>query len=170
MKLRELKKQLDQLLIEGKISLSTSLYGAPVLFVKKKDGILRMYIDYRALNSQTVKNRYALLRINELLDCLYDAKIFTKLDLTSRYYQIAITLSDCYKTAFRTRYSYYEFNVILFSLTNALVTFQTLMNEIFRDLLDVCVIVYLDDILVYSKDPRDHEQHLRQVLDRLKEH
>jgi hypothetical protein len=129
-----------------------------------------MYIDYRALNSQIVKNRYALPRIDELLDRLYDAKIFTKLDLTSRYYQIAITLSDRYKTAFRTRYSYYEFNIMLFSLTNALAIFQTLMNEIFRDLLDVCVIIYLDDILVYFKDPRDHEQYLRQVLDRLKEH
>jgi hypothetical protein len=129
-----------------------------------------MCIDYRALNSQTVKNRYALPRIDELLDRLHDAKIFTKLDLTSRYYQIAITPSDRYKTAFRTRYGHYEFNVMLFSLTNAPATFQTLMNEIFRDLLDVCVIVYLDDILVYSKDPKDHEQHLRQVLDRLKEY
>ena len=170
MELRELKKQLDQLLAEGKISPSTSPYGAPVLFVKKKDGTLRMCIDYRALNSQTVKNRYALPRIDELLDRLHDAKIFTKLDLTSGYYQIAITPSDRYKTAFRTRYGHYEFNVMPFGLTNALATFQTLMNEIFRDLLDVCVIVYLDDILVYSKDPKDHEQHLRQVLDRLKEH
>ena len=170
MELRELKKQLDQLLAEGKISPSTSPYGAPVLFVKKKDGTLRMCIDYRALNSQTVKNRYALPRIDELLDRLHDAKIFTKLDLTSGYYQIAITPSDRYKTAFRTRYGHYEFNVMPFGLTNAPATFQTLMNEIFRDLLDVCVIVYLDDILVYSKDPKDHEQHLRQVLDRLKEH
>jgi len=170
MELRELKKQLDQLLAEGKISPSTSPYGAPVLFVKKKDGTLRMCIDYRALNSQTVKNRYALPRIDELLDRLHDAKIFTKLDLTSRYYQIAITPSDRYKTAFRTRYGHYEFNVMPFGLTNAPATFQTLMNEIFRDLLDVCVIVYLDDILVYSKDPKDHEQHLRQVLDRLKKH
>jgi hypothetical protein len=170
MELRELKKQLDQLLAEGKISPSTSLYSAPVLFVKKKDGILRICIDYRALNSQTVKNRYALPRINELLDRLHDAKIFTKLDLTSRYYQIAITLSDRYKTAFRTRYGHYEFNVMPFGLTNVLAIFQTLMNEIFRDLLDVCVIIYLDDILVYSKDPKDHEQHLRQVLDRLKEY
>jgi hypothetical protein len=121
--LRELKKQLDQLLAEGKISLSTSFYSAPVLFVKKKDRILRIYIDYRALNSQIVKNRYALPRIDELLDRLHDAKIFTKLDLTSRYYQIAITLLDRYKTAFRTRYSYYEFNIMLFSLTNALVIF-----------------------------------------------
>jgi hypothetical protein len=170
MELNELKKQLDQLLIEGKISPSTSPYGAPVLFVKKKDGSLRMCIDYRALNSQTVKNRYALPRIDELLDRLHDTKIFSKLDLTSGYYQILIALRDRYKTAFRTRYGHYEFNVMPFGLTNSPATFQTLMNEIFRDMLDICVIVYLDDILIYSKNPTEHEQHLRQVLKRLREH
>ena len=169
LELRELKRQLDQLLRDGKIRPSTSPYGAPVLFVKKKDGKLRMCIDYRALNSQTIQNRYALPRIDELFDRLHGAKVFSKLDLTSGYYQIAIDPKDRHKTAFRTRYGHYEFNVMPFGLTNAPATFQTLMNDIFRDLLDVCVIVYLDDILVYSKDEEDHEQHLRQVLQRLKD-
>jgi transposase InsO family protein len=168
--LQELKRQLDQLLKDGKINPSTSPYGAPVLFVKKKDGSLRMCIDYRALNSQTIQNRYALPRIDELFDRLHGAKVFSKIDLTSGYYQIAIDPKDRYKTAFRTRYGHYEFNVMPFGLTNAPATFQTLMNDIFRDLLDICVIVYLDDILIYSKNKDEHEHHLRQVLKRLKEH
>src|SRR5208282_5958533 len=170
LELRELKRQLDQLLKDGKISPSTSPYGAPVLFAKKKNGKLRMCIDYRALNSQTIQNRYALPRIDELFDRLHGAKVFSKLDLTSGYYQIAINPKDRHKTAFRTRYGHYKFNVMPFGLTNAPATFQTLMNDIFRDLLDICVIVYLDDILIYSKNPEEHEQHLRQVLQRLKEH
>ena len=169
MELQELRKQLDDLLRDGKISLSTSPYGAPVLFVKKKDSSLRMCIDYRALNSQTVKNRYALPRIDELLDQLFGAKRFSKIDLTSGYWQIAIAAADRYKTAFRTRYGHYEFNVMPFGLTNAPATFQSLMNDIFRDMLDVCVIVYLDDILVFSKNDADHEKHVRQVLQRLRE-
>src|SRR5438477_1544422 len=169
MELQELRKQLDDLLRDGKISSSISSYEAPVLFVKKKDSSLRMCIDYRALNSQTVKNRYALPRIDELLDQLYGAKRFSKIDLTSGYWQIAIAVADRYKTAFRTRYGHYEFNVMPFGLTNAPATFQTLMNDIFRDLLDVCVIVYLDDILVYSKNKEEHERHLQQVLQRLKD-
>jgi hypothetical protein len=169
LELRELKRQLDQLLKDGKIRPSTSPYGAPVLFVKKKDGKLRMCIDYRALNSQTIQNRYALPRIDELLDRLHGAKVFSKLDLTSGYYQIAVKPRDRHKTAFRTRYGHYEFNVMPFGLTNAPATFQTLMNDIFRDLLDVCVIVYLDDILVYSRNDEDHEQYLRQILQRLKD-
>ena len=117
-------------------------------------------IDYRALNSETIQNRYALPRIDELFDRLHGAKVFSKLDLTSGYYQIVINPKDRYKTAFRTRYGHYELNVMLFGMTNAPATFQILMNDIFRDLLDVCVIVYLDDILVYSKNKEEHEQKL----------
>ena len=167
--LRELKQQLDQLLRDDKIKSSTSPYDASVLFAKKKNGKLRICIDYRALNSQTIQNRYALPRIDELFDRLHGAKVFSKLDLISGYYQIAIKSKDRYKTAFRTRYDHYEFNVMPFGLTNASVTFQILMNDIYRDMLDVCVIVYLDDILVYSKNEDEHEQHLRQVLQCLKD-
>jgi hypothetical protein len=142
------------------VSPSTSPYGAPVLFTKKKDGGFRMCIDYRALNSQTVKNRYALPRIYNLLDQLHGAKCFSKIDLTSGYWQIAIAKANRYKSTFRTRYGHYEFNVMPFGLTNAPATFQSLLNDIFRDMLDICVVVYLDNILVYSKNWTDHEQHL----------
>ena len=148
------------LIKDEKISLSTSLYNTPVLFTRKKDDELQICIDYKALNSQIIKNRYALPRIDELLDRLHDAKIFNKLDLTSDYWQIAIAMTNRYKIMFRTRYEYYEFNVIPFDLINAFVTFQSLMNDIFRDMLDICVIIYLDDILIYSKNDEDHEKHV----------
>ena len=136
LELRDLKRQLDQLL---------------------KDGKLRICIDYRALNSQTIQNRYILPRIDELFDHLHGAKVFSKLDLTNNYYQIAIDPKDRHKmAAFRTHYEHYKFNVMPFDLTNTPTTFQTLINDIFRDLLDICVIVYLDDILVYSKSKEEH--------------
>src|SRR5208282_5385801 len=128
--LRELKQQLDQLLKNDKIRPSTSPYGAPVLFAKKKNDKLRICIDYRALNSQTIQNRYTLPRINELFDRLHGAKIFSKLDLTSSYYQIVIKPKDRHKTTFRTRYDHYEFNIMSFGLMNASATFQTLINDI----------------------------------------
>ena len=161
LELRELKQQLDQLLRDEKIKSSTSPYNAPILFAKKKNGKLRICIDYRIFNSQTIQNRYALPRIDELFDRLHGIKIFSKLDLISGYYQIAIKSKDHYKTTFRTRYDHYEFNVMSFELMNAPIIFQTLINDIFRDLLDICVIVYLDDILVYSKNKEEHEQYLR---------
>lgn len=168
--LAELKSTLDGLLTKELIQPSTSPFGAPILFVKKKDGSRRMVIDYRGLNNITVKNKYPLPRIDELMDQLGGAKVFSKLDLTSGYHQIRIKPRDVHKTAFRTRYGHYEFRVLPFGLTNAPATFMRLMNDVFRPLLDKCVIVYLDDILVYSRTPEEHVHHLRQVLGLLRQH
>ncbi len=168
--LAELKKQLQELLEKGFIRPSSSQYGAPILFVKKKDGTMRMCVDYRALNTITVKNRYPLPRIDELLDRLHGAKVFSKIDLRNGYYQIRVAEQDIHKTAFRTRYGHYEFTVMPFGLCNAPATFQRLVNDIFAPHLDSFVIVYLDDILVYSKSPEEHEQHLNTVLSLLQRH
>ncbi len=129
--LKELKVQLEELLAKGYIKPSKSPYGAPVLFVHKKDGTLRMCVDYRALNKVTVKNRYPLPRIDDLFDRLSGAKVFTKIDLRSGYYQIRIAQGDEEKTACHTRYGFNEFLVMAFGLTNAPATFCTLMNDIF---------------------------------------
>jgi len=166
----ELKKQLTDLLKKGYIQPSTSPFGAPVLFVHKKDGTLRLCVDYRALNKNTIKNRYPLPRIEDLMDRLVGAKYFTKIDLYSGYHQIRIKEADTSKTAFRTRYGHYEFLVLPFGLTNAPATFMTLMNDVFREFLDDFVIVYLDDILIYSKTREEHLQHLHQVLQTLRKH
>jgi hypothetical protein len=163
--LDELKKQLEELLSHGLIRPSVSPYGAPVLFVKKKDGSRRMCIDYRALNAQTIKNVYALPRCDELFDRLQGASVFTKLDLRSGYHQIRIHPDDIQKTAFNTRYGHFEFLVLPFGLTNAPATFMCMMNDLLRPYLDKFVIVYLDDILIYSKNEQEHEQHVRAVLD-----
>ena len=160
----ELKLQLEELSRKGYIQPSKSPYGAPVLFAKKKDKGLRLCVDYRALNKQTVKNKCPLPRIDELLDRLKDARFFSKLDLRSGYHQIRISPEDTHKTAFRTRYGHFEFKVLSFGLVNAPATFTTLMNNVFHDLLDDCVIVYLDDILVYSRTKEEHLGHLRKVL------
>lgn len=148
----------------GFIRPSKSPYGAPVLFVKKKDGSLRMCIDYRALNKITIKNKYPLPRIDELLDRLLGSKVYSKIDLRSGYHQVRIAKGDEHKTAFRTRYGQFEFLVLSFGLTNAPATFMTMMNEIFKEYLDDFIIVYLDDILVFSKNMEDHEKHLEIVL------
>ena len=168
--LDELKKQLAELTESGFIQPSKSPYGAPVLFVRKKDGSMRMCVDYRALNKISVKNKYPLPRIDELLDRLAGATVFSKLDLRAGYHQIRIAEGDVPKTAFRTRYGSFEFLVLPFGLTNAPATFQGLMNTVFSDMLDTCVVVYLDDILVYSASEADHAQHLEAVLQRLLEH
>src|SRR5438132_7214080 len=147
----ELKKQLADLLQKCFIRPSVSPFGAPVLFVHKKEGTLRLCIDYRALNKITIKNRYPLPRIEDLVDHLSGACYFTKIDLYSGYHQIHIKEEDIYKTAFRTRYGHYEFFVLPFGLTNAPATFMTLMNDIFREYLDQFIIVYLDNILIYRK-------------------
>jgi hypothetical protein len=168
-KLAELKKQLHELLDKGFIRPSTSSWGCPALFVKKKDESLRLCIDYRPLNVVTIKNKYPLPRIDVLFDQLFGAKVFSKIDLRSGYHQIKIRASDI-PTAFSTRYGLYEFLVMSFGLTNALAYFMYLMNSIFMPKLDKFVVVFIDDILVYSKNKEEHAGHLHVVLQRLREH
>ncbi|KAL5570640.1 hypothetical protein UlMin_027215 [Ulmus minor] len=168
--LKELKEQLQELLDKKFIRRSYSPWGAPVLFVKKKDGTLRMCIDYRELNKVTIKNKYPLPRIDDLFDQLQGAAIFSKIDLRSGYHELKIRESDVPKTAFRTRYGHYEFLVMPFGLTNAPAAFMDLMNRVFKEFLDKFVVIFIDDILIYSKTREDHEAHLELVLQRLKEH
>jgi hypothetical protein len=164
----ELKKQLDELEEAGFIRPSKSPFGAPILFVKKKDGTMRMCIDYRALNDITVKNSYPLPRVDELFDRLEGAKFFSKIDLRSGYHQIRIDPDDVPKTAFRTRYGHFEFLVLPFGLTNAPATFMHLMHQTFRGCLDSFVLVFLDDILIYSRTLDEHKRHVAEVLSRLR--
>jgi hypothetical protein len=166
----EMKRQLDELLAKGFIRPSVSPYGAPVLFVKKKGGEFRMCVDYRMLNKSTIKNKYALPLPEELFDQVCGAKVFSSIDLRQGYHQIRIKEQDVHKTAFHTRYGHYEFRVLPFGLTNAPAVFMRLMNDVMRPLLDKCVVVFIDDILVYSSNHEEHQQHLRQVLERLREH
>ncbi len=167
--LKELKVQLEELLAKGYIKPNKSPYGAPILFVHKKDGTLRMCVDYRALNKATVKNWYPLPRIDDLFDRLSGAKVFSRIDLRLGYYQIQIAEGDKEKIVCRTRYGSYEFLVMPFGLTNAPATFCTLMNDIFREWLDDFVVVYIDDILIYSGSLEGHAEHLQKVFQRLKE-
>eukprot|EP00253_Pinus_taeda_P015342 PITA_15342 len=159
--LTELKKQLQELLDKEYIRPSVSPWGAPVLFVKKKDGTLRMCIDYRQLNKLTIKNKYLLPRIDELFDQVKGATVFSKIDLRSGYHQIRIKDEDIAKTAFRTRYGHYEFVVLPFGLTNAPATFMCLMNSIFHPYFDRFVLIFIDDILIYSRTIEEHHEHLR---------
>eukprot|EP00253_Pinus_taeda_P018941 PITA_18941 len=168
--LTELKMQLQELLDKQYIRPSVSPWGAPLLFVKKKDGTLCMCIDYRQLNKLTVKNKYPLPRIDELFDQVKGAKVFSKIDLRSGYHQIRIKDEDIAKTAFRTRYGHYEFVVLPFGLTNAPATFMCMMNSVFHRFLDKFVLIFIDDILIYSRSQQEHEEHLRLVLQTLREH
>ncbi|KAL4010633.1 hypothetical protein IC575_030136 [Cucumis melo] len=167
--LKELKVQLQELLDKGFIRPSVSPWGAPVLFVKKKDGSMRLCIDYRELNKVTVKNRYPLPKIDDLFDQLQGATVFSKIDLRSGYHQLRIKDEDVPKTAFRSRYGHYEFIVMSFGLTNAPAVFMDLMNRVFREFLDTFVIVFIDDILIYSKTEAEHEEHLCMVLQTLRD-
>ncbi|KAL5548997.1 hypothetical protein UlMin_004228 [Ulmus minor] len=168
--LRELQVQLQELLDKGFIRPSYSPWGAPVLFVKNKDGTLRMCVDYRELNKVTVKNKYPLPRIDDLFDQLKGASVFSKIDLRSGYHQLKIKESDVPKSAFRTRYGHYEFLLMPFGLTNAPAAFMDLMNRVFRAYLDKFVIVFIDDILIYSRSREEHAEQLRTVLSTLSEH
>jgi hypothetical protein len=166
----QLKLQLKEMMDKGYIRPSVSPWGAPVLFVKKKDGTLRLCIDYIQLNKVTIKNKYPLPRIDDLFDQLGGASVFSKIDLRSGYHQVRIKGEDIHKTAFRTRYGHYEFVVVPFGLTNAPATFMCLMNNVLSKFLDKFVLVFIDDILIYSKNREEHEEHLRLVLQVLREH
>nr|ABA94439.1 retrotransposon protein, putative, Ty3-gypsy subclass [Oryza sativa Japonica Group] len=168
--LAEVKKQVDEQLQKGYIRPSTSPWGAPVIFVEKRDKTKRMCVDYRALNEVTIKNKYPLPRIDDLFDQLKGAKVFSKIDMRSGYHQLRIREEDIPKTAFTTRYGLYECTVMSFGLTNAPAFFMNLMNKVFMEFLDKFVVVFIDDILIYSKSEEEHEQHLRLVLEKLKEH
>jgi hypothetical protein len=168
--LAELKLQLQELLDKGYIRPSASPWGCPALFVKKKDNSLRLCVDYRPLNAVTIKNKYALPRIDILFDQLAAAKIFSKIDLPSGYHQIKIRPSDIPKIAFSTRYGLYEYLVMSFGLTNAPAYFMYLMNSVFMPELDKFIVVFIDDILIYSKNLEDHARHLHVVLQRLRDH
>jgi hypothetical protein len=168
--LAELKIQFQDLLDKGFIHPSASPWGCPALFVKKKDNSLRLCVDYRNLNAVTIKNKYPLPRIDILFDQLVAARVFFKIDLRSGYHQIKIRPSDIPKTAFSTRYGLYEYLVMSFGLTNTPAYFMYLMNSVFMQELKKFVVVFIDDILIYSKNPKDHANHLHIVLQRLRDH
>ncbi|GJZ78527.1 putative nucleotidyltransferase, ribonuclease H [Tanacetum coccineum] len=166
--LEELSGQLNELQDKGFIRPSSSPWGAPILFVKKKDGSFRMCIDYRKLNKLTVKNRYSLPRIDDLFDQLQGLRFFSKIDLRSRYHQLRVHKDDIPKIVFRTRYGHFEFTVMPFGLTNAPAIFMDLINRVCRPYLNKFVIVFIDDILIYYKTQEEHVEHLRLVLELLK--
>ncbi|GJW35915.1 putative reverse transcriptase domain-containing protein [Tanacetum coccineum] len=165
---QELSNQLQELADQGFIRPSTSPWGAPVSFVKKKDGSFRMCIDYQELNKLTVKNRYPLPRIYDLFDQLQGSSIYSKIDLRSGYHQLRVKDEDIPNTAFRTLYGHYEFQVMPFGLTNAPTVFMDLMNRVCKLYLDKFVIVFIDDILIYSRNKEEHTNHLRIILELLK--
>ena len=169
-KLQELRVQLQKLLDKGFIKPSTSPWGAPVLFAKKKGKTLRLCIDYRQLNRVTIKNRYPLPRIDDLFDQLRGARVYSKIDLRTGYHQLRVRETDIPKTTFRTRYRHFEFTVMPFGLTNAPAVFMNLMHRGFQPYLDQFVIVFVDDILIYSQSEWEHEHHLRIVLQLLRDH
>jgi hypothetical protein len=167
--LAELKEQLQELLDKGYIRPSASPWGAPFIFVPKKDGTQRMCVDYRSLNEVTIKNKYPLPRICDLFYQLKGACVFSKIDLRSRYHQLKIRATDIPKTGFITRYGLYEYTVMSYGLTNAPAYFMYLMNKVFKEYLDKFVVVFIDDILIFSKNEEEHDEHLRLALQKLRE-
>ncbi|GJU78221.1 putative reverse transcriptase domain-containing protein [Tanacetum coccineum] len=167
--MKELLDQLKELTDKGFIRPSSSPWGASVLFVKKKDESFRMCIDYRELNKLTVKNRYPLPRIDDLFDQLQGSSVYSKIDLRSGYHQLRVREKDVPKTAFETCYDHYEFQVMPFGLTNAPAVFMDLMNRVCKPYLDGFVIVFIDDILIYSRNKEEHGEHLKTILELLKE-
>ena len=171
LELQEARRQIQDMLERGWIRPSSSPYGAPVLFAKKPDGSLRMCIDYRALNAQTVRNRYPLPRVDELIDSMHGSAFFSHLDLWSGYHQVRIQDDDIYKTAFRTSFGHYEFAVMPFGLTNAPPTFMAMMNTVLAQHIAAgYIVVYLDDVVIHSKTYEDHLRHIDAVLASLQEH
>jgi hypothetical protein len=168
--LAELKTQLQDLLEKGFITPSSSPWGCRAIFVEKKDQTLQMCVDYRALNEVTIKNKYPLPRIDILFDQLTGARVFSKIDLRSGYHQIRIRPKDIPKTAFTTRYGLFEYLVMSFGLKNTPAHFTYLMNSVFMPELDKFVVVFIDDILIYSNNEEEHAKHLRIVLTHLREH
>ena len=168
--LQELKIQIQGLLDKGFIRPSTSPWGAPVLFAKKKDKTLQLCIDYRQLNRVTIKNRYPLPRIDDLFDQLRGTRVYSKIDLRTGYHQLRVREADIPKTAFRTRYGHFEFTVMPFGLTNAPAAFMDIMHRVFHPYLDRFVVVFVDDILIYSETEEEHEDHLRVVIQTLRDH
>jgi hypothetical protein len=165
--LAELKEHIKELLEKGFIYSSSSPWGAPVIFVPKNDGTQRVCMDYRALNEVVIKNKYPLPRIDDLFDQLHGACVFSKINLRSGYHQLKIRECDISKTAFISWYGLYEYTMMSFGLTNALAYFMYLMNKVFMEYLDKFVVVFINDILVYSKSEEEHEEHLRLALQRL---
>ncbi|GKE24636.1 putative reverse transcriptase domain-containing protein, partial [Tanacetum coccineum] len=163
--MKELSVQLQELLEKGFIRLSSSPWGAPMLFVKKKNGSFKTCIDYHELKNLTIKNRYPLPRIDDLFDQLQGSSMYSKIDLRSGYHQLRIKEEDIPITAFRTRYGHFEFQVMPFRLTNTPVVFMDLMNRVCKPYLDKFIIVFIDDILVYSKDEEEHGKHLKIILE-----
>ena len=165
-----LREFIEENLRIGFIRPSRSPHGAPVLFVRKKDGSLRLCVDYRGLNRISRKDKYPLPLLADLLDAPRKARIYTKIDLRHAYHLVRIADGDEWKTAFRTHYGSFEWLVMPFGLTNAPAAFQRFMNDIFSDMVDVSVVIYLDDILIYSDNPAEHRKHVREVLRRLRKH
>jgi hypothetical protein len=167
LELAELKEHIKELLEKGFIYSSSSPWGAPMIFVPKNDGTQRVCMDYRALNEVVIKNKYPLPRIDDLFDQLHGACVFSKINLRSGYHQLKIRECDISKTAFISWYGLYEYTMMSFGLTNALAYFMYLMNKVFMEYLDKFVVVFINDILVYSKSEEEHEEHLRLALQRL---
>jgi hypothetical protein len=162
--LAKLKEHIKELLEKGFICPNSSPWGAPVIFVSKKDGTQRLCMDYRALNEVTIKDKYLLPRIDDLFDQLRGACVFSKINLRSGYHRLKVQECNIPKTSFILRYGLYEFTVMSFGLTNAVAYFMYMMNKVFMEYLDKFVMVFIDDILVYSRSEEEHEGHLRMVL------
>jgi transposase InsO family protein len=165
-----LKEEVETWLKNGWIRTSVSPFAAATLNVPKKDGTVRVVIDYRAINDLTIKNRASLPHIDDLFDTLQGATIFSKVDLASGYYQIRVREGDEHKTAFNTPFGHFEFLVMPMGMTNAPATFMTLMNQVLRKFINKCVVVFLDDVLIFSRSPEEHLEHVRAVLGTLRQH